>query len=344
MQSFIIPIVALSVPALCLSLFRKTWWWPLLCWLVGTVAGVVMGWLSVEDTWVLPLETHLLTDGGSIVVFLIWSALVGEGLRWTPKSNRDALLLGASVGAFAATWSLQREEETVDKHTLWLAFAGSLIHPGTLLGGVYFLLSSVIWVVLPLCAVVMVLLSERKTDNQEREVPKRLPFAGVILLVSAVVPQWAVPLLVGTSLVWCGLCARNFPWKRILWIVGVLLSVNLAVAGGLAEAAAWGLEELPMEFHRLLPVGILISTTLLSMVIGVVPMAMFGVALFERTMDLPAIGLSKDPLLVAYGLGLVLGNVYPWVFNGVWIEHCRGKWGSWMAITALTGLVVAIVL
>ncbi len=349
MQSFIIPIVVLSIPALCLSLFRKTWWWPLLCWLVGMVAGVVMGWLSVGDVWTLPFDTQLGTDAVPIVVYLIWSALVGSALRWTPTSDRDALLLGVSVGTFAAAWALQPDESVTDggesdERVLWLAVAGSLLHSGALLSGSYFLSSSFLWLILPLFTVIMVLLSDRNAEIHGNGLPKVLPFAGVTLLSSTIFPQWTVPLLLGTSLIWGALCGRSFPWKRLLWIVGMVLTVNLSVASGLGEVGAWGLEELPMEFHNLLPLGMLVATTVLSMLIGVVPMAIFGVALFERTMDLPSIGLSNEPLLVAYGLGLVFGNVYPWVSHGIWLQNCGRKGKSWLAISALGLLIVGVVL
>lgn len=89
----------------------------------------------------------------------------------------------------------------------------------------------------------------------------------------------------------------------------------LAVAGGLPEAAAWGLEELPMDLHFALPGVLLVSTVILSALVGAIPMAFFGIALFERLLDLPSIGLSAGPLLGVYGIGLVLGNIRSFVWS-----------------------------
>ena len=61
-------------------------------------------------------------------------------------------------------------------------------------------------------------------------------------------------------------------------------------------------------------------------------MTFFGVALFERLMDLPSIGLSIEPLLAIYGIGLVIGNIRPLI----WYETLRSNLWLWFCYSFVT--------
>ena len=81
----------------------------------------------------------------------------------------------------------------------------------------------------------------------------------------------------------------------------------------------------------MLPVSLLVMTTILSAAVGSIPMTFFGVALFERLMDLPSIGIQAAPLLGVYGLGLVLGNIRPLV----WSETVRDNLSTVVSVSAM---------
>ena len=146
-------------------------------------------------------------------------------------------------------------------------------------------------------------------------------------------------ILLGTLPVWIWKSRQNFPWRSLVYVVGVFSCVNLAVASGLPEMAAWGLEEFPMDVHFVLPIAILVASAILSALIGSIPMAFFGVALFERLMDLPSIGLSTGPLLAVYGLGLVVGNIRPLI----WAKTVRQDILHWFAASFVVINLIAVV-
>ena len=83
---------------------------------------------------------------------------------------------------------------------------------------------------------------------------------------------------------------------------------------------------------------ILVVSALLSTLVGSIPMAFFGVALFERLMDLPSIGLSTGPLLAVYGLGLVAGNIRPLI----WAKAVRENILHWFTAGFVVINVIAV--
>ena len=95
-----------------------------------------------------------------------------------------------------------------------------------------------------------------------------------------------------------------------------------------------------MDVHFILPLFLLCTTTILSTVVGSIPMAFFGVALFERLMDLPSIGLSIEPLLAIYGVGLVIGNIRPLI----WYETVRSSFLHWFCASFVMVNLLAFLL
>lgn len=319
MPSFVVPILVLSAPAFAVALFRRTWWWPILLWILGMVIGQVMGWLVLTDWITLFTDTVLIQDGLIIALWLVWSILAGVAIKSNDFSMNDAASLGAGVGSFGVALALEDPQKDSDQSRFVMTtIATSLVHPGTMIGGLYFFTETNLWLFLWIFAVLLHgkdgLERLKKSQEQSTASKKWLAFGGVTLAASFVLSDWSIELLLCTLPVWIWQSRQNFPWRSLVYVCGVFACVNLAVASGLPEVAAWGLEELPMDVHFILPVAILIASAFLSALVGSIPMAFFGVALFERLMDLPSIGLSTGPLLAVYGIGLVVGNIRPLIW------------------------------
>ena len=342
MSSFVISIVVLSIPALGLALFRTTWWWPMLLYVMGMLLGQGMGWLQLSDWVHLFHDTGLFMDGLPVVVWLIWSICAGASFDTTNVSTRDALPLGLAVGSVGTGLTILENSDHADRSVKMLAMrTTALLYPGSMIGGLYFFAESSMWYGLWIPAVVyMVLLRQRTSSsvNSQRLSLRWMLFGILTLMLSFVMHEWSVAVLMLTLPVWVWKCRSRLPWKHLLYVLGAFSCVNLAVAGGLPEIAAWGLEELPMDVHFALPGVLLVSVCLLSTAIGAIPMAFFGVALFERLVDLPSIGLSSGPLLGVYGIGLVLGNIRLFI----WSRTVSSNIVSVIVASLLTCIVLAV--
>lgn len=319
MQSFVISIVVLTIPALALALFRRTWWWPMALYVVGMLLAQGMGFIQLSDWVQLFQYTGLFVDGLPVLLWLVWSICAGASFDTTNVSIREAIPLGVAVGSVGAALSVKETEEEQDLAGKTLAMrAAALLYPGSMIGGIYYFSESGLWVGLWLTSLVYIFLLPKGTlssNGTERLDFGWMLFGFLTLLTSFLLSDWSVMLLASTLPVWIWRARAHFPWKHILYVLGAFACVNLAVAGGLPEAAAWGLEELPMDLHFALPGVLLVSTVILSALVGAIPMAFFGIALFERLLDLPSIGLSAGPLLGVYGIGLVLGNIRSFVWS-----------------------------
>ena len=319
MQSFVISIVVLTLPALALALFRHTWWWPLALYVFGMLLGQGMGFIQLSDWVQLFQHTGLLVDGLPVLLWIIWSICAGSSFDTTQVSVRQAIPLGLAVGSVGTAFSIKETEEEQGLAGKALAMrTGALLYRGSMIGGIYFFAESGLWVGLWLTILVYSFFLPKGTLPSSRI--ERLDFGWMLfgfltLLASFLLSDWSVMLLASTLPVWIWRARAQFPWKHVLYVLGAFACVNLAVAGGLPEAAAWGLEELPMDVHFALSGVLLVSTVILSALIGAIPMAFFGIALFERLLDLPSIGLSAGPLLGVYGVGLVLGNIRSFVWS-----------------------------
>ena len=345
MPSFVIPILVLSAPAIALALFRRTWWWPLVMWALGMVIGQVMGWLVIADWVTLFADTVLLQDGLIVALWLVWSIVAAAGITANGSSIKDAASVGAGLGSFGASLTFEDPSKDNDDSGFLLTTMGtSLIHPGTMIGGLYFFTETWWWLLLWGLAVIWMGLDSGKWLDRQSEQSKTstrwLIFGGTTLAVAFVLPQWGAELFLGTLPVWIWKSRQNFPWRSLLYVVGSFACVNLAVASGLPEVAAWGLEELPMDIHFALPVAILVASAFLSALVGSVPMAFFGVALFERLMDLPSVGLSTGPLLAVYGIGLVAGNIRPLV----WVKAVRQDLFHWLLSSFVFINLIAVII
>ena len=332
MPSFVIPILVLSAPALALALFRRTWWWPALLWILGMIVGQVMGWLEISDWFTLFGDTVLLNDGRVIAIWLVWCIVANAALN----THTLPASIGPTTGGMCSTMTMPTEQNEINTKNAFIVMSTSLLHPGTMIGGLYFFTDTFAWLWLWLLAVFYLVLG---TENlvSEKSVEKGLELnkllfpskwhgiAGFILGAAFLLSEWSLGLLLCTLPVWCWKARTSFPWQTLLYVGGSFACVNLAVGAGLPEVSAWGLEELPMDIHFVLPIFLLCTTTLLSTIVGSIPMTFFGVALFERLMDLPSIGLSIEPLLAIYGIGLVIGNIRPLI----WYETVHSNLWQW---------------
>ena len=142
MPSFVIPILVLSAPAIALALFRRTWWWPLVMWALGMVIGQVMGWLVIADWVTLFADTVLLQDGLIVAWWVVWSIVAAAGITANGSSIKDAASVGVGLGSFGASLTFKDSSKDNDDSGFLLTTMGtSLIHPGTMIGGLYFLFS-----------------------------------------------------------------------------------------------------------------------------------------------------------------------------------------------------------
>ena len=359
MQSFVMSVVVLSIPAVLLGLFRRRLWWPLLVWDLGMILGEVMGLVSIMEFSTLLTDTGLILDAQRFNLWMVWSILVGSAIRISSLNSRESFALGVCFGALGSGLILSKVERKSEAHyrRVCLAMAGSLLHPGLMFGGLDFLSSGFLWLILWIPMLLWFWLSTSKLEATERQqqsvidalnsINKTEPtpqvfwyVAALTLFLSFLLPVYAVWILGGTSVLWLWVGRDRVPLPEIGAFFASLFAVNLAVAGGLPEVAAWGLEELPMEFHPWLPIAMVLVSTVLSVLIGVVPMTIFGLALFARSLDLPSVGLQTEPLMMAYGIGLTLGNVRPLILNQVWRKQAK----LWLLGVLVSSIVVGFLL
>ena len=313
-------------------------------WVLGMVVGQFMGWLVLSDWVDLFSTTVLLQDGLSIALWLVWSIVAAASIVSNGASMKRAASLGLSLGSFGGALVLEYSEKDGEpSRFVMTTLAASLLHPGTMIGGLYFFAETKLWILLWVLAVLFYSKDGPeglvKSQEQPEASTKWLAFGGVTLATSFLLTTWSVEILLGTLPIWIWKSRQNFPWRSLVYVAGVFACVNLAVASGLPEMAAWGLEELPMDVHFVLPTAILVASALLSALIGAIPMAFFGVALFERLMDLPSIGLSTGPLLALYGVGLVAGNIRPMI----WAKTVRPNIFHWFISSFVFINVLAVV-
>ena len=354
MQSFVITIVALSVPALLLGAFRRTWWWSIVLWIGGMILGMGMGWLQFTDWIQLPIDTALILDSQGVLAWLVWSVLVAHAVPVSVRTRKEAVLLGLCLGSIGGVLALQHN--SIDDNSegdnseggsddassksfgfVWLTLIGALAHPGTMIGGVQYFNGTWQWVLLWPVAVCMFFLSKwiplsmepedtlppSQSTSEADSISPWWMLAGGTLLMTVLMPIYATHVLLGTSIVWCVKARSAFPWKQLLSLLGTVLTVNLAVGVGLAESVAWGLEEMPMNIHQWLPLIVLCVVVVLTTIVGSIPMAIFGMALFVRTMDLASIGLTVEPLMLAFGFGVVVGNMDSFIWTNSFPMHLR---------------------
>lgn len=334
MPGFVIPILVLSAPAIAIALFRRTWWWPALMWALGMIVGQVMGWLVFADWYALFNDTVLFQDGSVIAIWLVWCIVANAALN----THTLSASIGLTTGSMRSTMTIPQVQKDTNIKSTFVVMSTSLSHPGTMIGGLYFFIDTYVWLWLWLLAIFYFVLATDKNLGMEKnlETPVVLRevlfpskwhgIAGGILGAAFLFSQWSLGILLCTLPVWIWKSRTSFPWRFLVYVAGAFACVNLAVASGLPEMAAWGLEELPMDVHFALPIIILVASALLSALVGAIPMAFFGVALFERLMDLPSIGLSTGPLLSLYGVGLVVGNIRPMI----WAKSVRQNIFYWL--------------
>jgi len=285
-------------------------------WALGMLIGQVMGWLVLSDWYTLFGDTVLLEDGLVLGIWLVWCMVANAALN----THTLPASIGLTTGGICSTMTIPQVQKDTNTKSPFIVMSSSLLHPGTMIGGLYFFIDTYTWLWLWLLAIFyFVLGTDKKFEApvvlHEVLFPSKWHgIAGFILGAAFLFSQWSIGVLLCTLPVWMWKSRTSFPWRSLVYVAGVFACVNLAVASGLPEMAAWGLEELPMDVHFVLPTAILVASALLSALIGAIPMAFFGVALFERLMDLPSIGLSTGPLLALYGVGLVAGNVRPMIW------------------------------
>jgi hypothetical protein len=321
----------------------------LVLWICGMILGMGMGWLQLTDWIQLPIDTALILDSQGILSWLVWSVLAAHAVPVAVRTRKEAVLLGLCLGSLGSILALQNnnvdeepEGSLVDASSksfgfVWFALIGALVHPGTMIGGVQYFNGTWGWLLLWPVAISMYLLSkwiplsiERKeilsSSHSMLDAESISPWwmlAGGTLLTTVLFPVYAAHILFGTSIVWCVQARGRFPWKHLVSLMGTVLAVNLAVGVGLAEVVAWGLEEMPMNIHQWLPLVVLCSTALLTTIVGSIPISIFGMAIFTRTMDLASIGLTLEPLMLTFGFGVVVGNIDSFIWTHSFRMHLR---------------------
>ena len=169
MPSFVIPILVLSAPALALALFRRKWWWPALMWILGMVVGQVMGWLSFSDWFTLFGDTVLFQDGRVIAIWFVWCIVANAALntQYLPAS------IGVTTGGMCSTMTIPPEQNGTNIRNAFIVMSTSLLHPGTMIGGLYFLTDTYLWLWLWLLAVCFLAMGTEKLIS-EKSVEKGL--------------------------------------------------------------------------------------------------------------------------------------------------------------------------
>ena len=143
MQSFVISVIVLAMPALLLGFFRRKVWLPWVVCVLGIIVGQVMGLVSVTELTTLLIDTGLLLDAQQIILWIVWSILAGSAIRISSLNSRGYFALGVCFGALGSGLILSKVERKSETHyrQVSLAMAGSLLHPGLMFGGMDFLSS-----------------------------------------------------------------------------------------------------------------------------------------------------------------------------------------------------------
>ena len=345
MSTFILNIAVLSVPALLVGVMRHKWWWSWILVIATIFAGLLQQVLLFSDVWMLPLATGLLSDAWPVMIWLLWSITLSSAVSIRQTSLKTSAVLGLCLGQMAAPMLFEQDRlDNKCQHTTasWL---GAMLLPAGTIGAAQLWTAGFawLWIWVPVLFgmwLMGIFKSELVSLKESIDKPWVLIVTGFTMLVTSYCSEWGHWLMGIEIPVWLGLSIlgkHNLNWQSILSWAGVFYLVNLAVAGGLAESAGWGLEEMPMELHSLLFVGVFVSAGLATMLVGIIPTTLFGYALLSRTMDLASVGISLHTVQLVYVLGLMVGNWNPWICSKTWYQ----QWKSRILVSSVTLCFVA---
>ena len=337
MSTFILNIAVLSIPSLLLGVMRHKWWWTWVLIIATIFAGLMQQVLILSDVWMLPIATGLMDDAWLLMIWLLWSVTLSSAVTIRSVSLKTSALMGACLGHLATPLLLKQSEiDNKVEHTTacWL---GSMALPASMIGAAQLWNGGFWWGLFWVPALLGLwrlgaLQGEHSSIKGSIDRPWVLMLAGFTMLLTSWCSEWGHWLMAAEIPVWIGMSVigkHKLDWQSISNCIGVFYLVNIAVAAGLAESAGWGLEEMPMDLHAYLPVGVLAGSAVATMLVGIVPMTVFGMALLVRTMDLASVGVSLETVQLVYVLGLVVGNWNPWVSAQTWLQ----QWGTRIAVS-----------
>lgn len=348
MSTFILNIAVLSVPSLLVGVMRHKWWWAWVLIILTILAGLLQQVLIFSDLWTLPMATGLISDAWPLMVWLMWSVTLSSAVNLRSHSLKMSAILGVCLGSMVTPMLLNRiEGERKVQHTT-VSWLGAMLLPGSMIGAAQLWTEGLVWCVIWIPVLfgmwqMGVFQSEGQSLQDSIDKPWVLIVGGMTILFTSCCSEWGHWLMAFEIPIWLVLGLRGkqqLNWQSLLNWMGVFYLINLSVAGGLAESAGWGLEEMPMELHSYMPVGVFAVTGLATMLVGVVPMTIFGVALFARMMDLASVGISIEEVQFVYLLGLMVGNWNPWVCSQTW----RQQWGIRIAVSGVSLCLLAAIL
>jgi hypothetical protein len=138
---------------------------------------------------------------------------------------------------------------------------------------------------------------------------------GVVAIAVAIGALFAPLEALGVGVVAVGLLAsrnlKDFEWREPLWVVGSVGLVLVAVASGLPELAASGLERGEVTFVWVQAVPLAGAAALLGALIGAPAAVLFAAALVDRALDLRMEGAA-----LACAIGTAVGPLGPLVVAG----------------------------
>jgi hypothetical protein len=324
MSAVITGIVATTAPLLLLGL-AAVWRWRLVGAMVVAVAAiaaaVALGIVAPSDLWVVPMGLGM---GESLILVLLWTAFgavarTAGPLRVPGPPWLVAVAMGAGLGEIpaAAILSAGASSPKAAARLALAAAGGAMIgrvgDPAMLLltGGHPTLVAALI----PL-GLAMAMVARPQAEDLVASIPGNQARTAVVACVVAagLVPMltpWA--LLVGMLAL--GLLAQDrrghvdlahVGWQLIAVLVGVL-----AIVGGAADQAAFGLEWGVELADWMGPPVLVAAAALLTAMTDATAMAMVAVGIVDRA-------LSLDTMSILPGLtaGIAVGGLAPLIAAG----------------------------
>lgn len=348
MSPIVVAIVVSTVPLVLLggmAAWRRKAWGALVLAVATFVAGNMAGVLVPSDLWVLPGATGLTSDLLLLVMWAVLGALarLGGPIKVPGPPVLVAMACGATLGEVPAAAILAASAQTRGgaARLALAAAAGGMV--GRMGDPAVQLLSqrdpSILVMLLPLALILALLAAPRRqdiVDAQVSDLPRTVLLVAVAAL--ALVPGLALGA-VGAGIV--GLCVLGrdqLPEVEVGWVLWVAVAALLgliAIAGGVPEMGATGLELIGEQMGEWGAPGLALAGALLAALTDGTVAAVCAVGVYDSALSLNIPGAA-----LGMAAGVAVGGFGPLIAAGAW----RAGWKRWLVHVAVTVAYVWLVM
>lgn len=347
MSPIALAIAASTTPLIVLGgVAGRAWrvWGALGVLVAAFVAGLALDVLTFSDLWTLPANTGL---GGEMILLGLWAVLgalvrAGGPLAISGPPVLVALGAGACLGEIPAAAILAAGARTKSgaARLALAAAAGGML--GRLGDPAVLLFSerdpSILLPLAPLAVLLAIIAAPRREDL----VPAGPGNRGRTLLVlgiagAALIPGCTLWALLAGILLYAAIDRehlREVDLTHVVWIGVAAMLGLIAIAGGVPEMGASGLELIGEQLGEWGAPGLALAGALLSALTDGTAAAVCGLGLLDRAMSLQIEGST-----LGLAAGLAVGGFGPLIAAGAW----RAGWKRWTLQVVATVVYIWLV-